>query len=55
MRISINRKGVTDAPLLLYLNFHFQKFRLEVFAVKYAPRKVYIKESNGYAELSNKN
>ncbi|MDE6233558.1 MAG: sigma-70 family RNA polymerase sigma factor [Lachnospiraceae bacterium] len=32
--------------------FTFQKFRWEVLAVKYAPRKVYIKESGGYVELS---
>ena len=32
--------------------FTFQKFRLEDYAVKYAPRKVYIKESGGYVELS---
>ena len=32
--------------------FTFQKFRLEVITVKYAPRKVYIKESGGYVELS---
>ncbi|HFR3547806.1 TPA: sigma-70 family RNA polymerase sigma factor, partial [Streptococcus suis] len=32
--------------------FTFQKFRWEVFMVKYAPRKVYIRESGGYVELS---
>jgi len=32
--------------------FTFQKFRLEDDTVKYAPRKVYIKESGGYVELS---
>ena len=32
--------------------FTFQKFRLEDNAVKYAPRKVYIRESGGYVELS---
>jgi len=32
--------------------FTFQKFRLEDNAVKYAPRKVYIKENGGYEELS---
>src|SRR5699024_5583509 len=32
--------------------FTFQKFRWEVLAVKYAPRKVYIKESGRYVELS---
>ena len=31
---------------------HFQKFRLEEDTVKYAPRKVYIKESGNYVELS---
>ena len=31
---------------------HFQKFRLEENTVKYAPRKVYIKESGRYVELS---
>ena len=31
---------------------HFQKFRWEVLTVKYAPRKVYIKENDGYMELS---
>jgi len=31
---------------------HFQKFRWEVLTVKYAPRKVYIKESGSYVELS---
>ena len=31
---------------------HFQKFRLEENTVKYAPRKVYIKESGNYVELS---
>ena len=30
----------------------FQKFRWEVLTVKYAPRKVYIKESSNYVELS---
>lgn len=30
----------------------FQKFRWEVLTVKYAPRKVYIKESGRYVELS---
>ena len=30
----------------------FQKFRWEVLTVKYAPRKVYIKESGSYVELS---
>ena len=30
----------------------FQKFRWEVFMVKYAPRKVYIIESGSYVELS---
>jgi RNA polymerase sigma factor (sigma-70 family) len=30
----------------------FQKFRWEVLTVKYAPRKVYIKENGGYVELS---
>jgi len=30
----------------------FQKFRWEVFTVKYVPRKVYIKESGIYVELS---
>ena len=32
--------------------FTFQKFRLEENTVKYAPRKVYIKENNVYVELS---
>ncbi|HFH8202238.1 TPA: sigma-70 family RNA polymerase sigma factor, partial [Streptococcus agalactiae] len=40
------------APRLSIWIFTFQKFRLEVLAVKYAPRKVYIKESGGYVELS---
>lgn len=40
------------APRLSIWIFTFQKFRLEVLAVKYAPRKVYIKESGGYLELS---
>ena len=31
---------------------HFPKFRLEEDTVKYAPRKVYIKESGNYVELS---
>ena len=31
---------------------HFQKFGLEENTVKYAPRKVYIKENNVYVELS---
>ena len=34
--------------------FTLQKFRWEVLAVKYAPRKVYIKENGGYVELSYK-
>ena len=34
--------------------FTFSKFRLEENTVKYAPRKVYIKESSGYVELSYK-
>ena len=33
---------------------HLQKFGLEENTVKYAPRKVYIKESSGYVELSYK-
>ena len=33
---------------------HFQEFRLEENTVKYAPRKVYIKENNVYVELSYK-
>ena len=32
--------------------FTFQKFGLEDDTVKYAPRKVYIKENGGYVELS---
>ena len=40
------------APRLSIWIFTFQKFRLEDNTVKYAPRKVYIKESGGYAELS---
>jgi len=31
-----------------------KKFRLEVLTVKYAPRKVYIKENGSYTELSYK-
>ena len=31
---------------------HFQEFRLEENTVKYAPRKVYIKERGSYVELS---
>ncbi|HGC9619591.1 TPA: sigma-70 family RNA polymerase sigma factor, partial [Streptococcus agalactiae] len=40
------------APRLSIWIFTFQKFRWEVFMVKYAPRKVYIRESGGYVELS---
>ena len=40
------------APHPLHLDFTFQKFRLEESTVKYAPRKVYIKESGNYVELS---
>ena len=40
------------APHLSNWIFTFQKFRLEENAVKYAPRKAYIKESDGYVELS---
>ena len=39
-------------PALSIWIFTFQKFRWEENTVKYAPRKVYIKESGGYAELS---
>jgi len=42
---------VSFAALSIWISA-FQKFRLEVLAVKYAPRKVYIKENGGYAELS---
>jgi RNA polymerase sigma factor (sigma-70 family) len=39
-------------PALSIWILAFQKFRLEVLTVKYAPRKVYIKENNVYVELS---
>ena len=39
-------------PALSIWILAFQKFRWEVLTVKYAPRKVYIKESGGYAELT---
>jgi RNA polymerase sigma factor (sigma-70 family) len=39
-------------PALSIWILTFQKFRWEVLAVKYAPRKVYIKENNVYVELS---
>ena len=39
-------------PALSIWILAFQKFRWEVLTVKYAPRKVYIKENNVYVELS---
>ena len=39
-------------PALSIWILAFQKFRWEVLTVKYAPRKVYIKENSGYVELS---
>ena len=39
-------------PALSIWILAFQKFRWEVLTVKYAPRKVYIKENGGYVELS---
>lgn len=44
--------GVRCRSPPLHLDFTFQKFRLEDNTVKYAPRKVYIKESGSYVELS---
>ena len=32
--------------------FYISKIQMEVLAVKYAPKKVYIKESGSYVELS---
>jgi RNA polymerase sigma factor (sigma-70 family) len=41
-------------PTLFIWILAFQKFRWEVLKVKYAPRKIYIKENGGYVELSYK-
>ena len=49
------RRAVSDMRCRsppLHLDFTFQKFGLEDNTVKYAPRKVYIRESGGYVELS---
>ena len=50
------RRAVSDVQLPFPASpsgfLTFQKFRWEVLTVKYAPRKVYIKESGRYVELS---
>jgi RNA polymerase sigma factor (sigma-70 family) len=52
-RIAVSGVGCRSPPFQSVF-LHFQKFRLEENAVKYAPRKVYIKESGSYVELSYK-
>ena len=56
--IGIRRRAVSHvgcrSPPFQSGFLHLQKFRLEENVVKYAPRKVYIKESGGYVELSYK-
>ena len=54
--IGIRRRAVSHvgcgSPPFQSGFLHLQKFRLEENTVKYAPRKVYIKESGGYVELT---
>ncbi|EOS68092.1 hypothetical protein C818_04259 [Lachnospiraceae bacterium MD308] len=52
-RRAVSAVGCRSPPIQFGF-LHFQKFRLEVLTVKYAPRKVYIKENNVYVELSYK-
>ena len=42
--------GLSLSALSIWISA-FQKFRWKVLTVKYAPRKVYIKESDSYVEL----
>ncbi len=50
-RRAVSAVGCRSQPLSIWISA-FQKFRWEVLTVKYAPRKVYIKENNVYVELS---
>ena len=56
--IGMCRRAVSSvgcrSPPIQFGFLHFQKFGLEVLTVKYAPRKVYVKENNVYVELSYK-
>ncbi|WP_457920799.1 sigma-70 family RNA polymerase sigma factor [Streptococcus macedonicus] len=44
--------GVRCRSPPLHLDFYISKIQIGGISVKYAPRKVYIKESGGYVELS---